>query len=122
MPIVDVELVCTPGAGDAEVSARSLADALGHVFGSPPGSTWVRLHALARGAYAENGVELGAAAGPAFVTVLHAHPPSGAELAAEVTAITHAAAACLRLPPDSVHVEYAPSGAGRLAFGGRIVT
>jgi phenylpyruvate tautomerase PptA (4-oxalocrotonate tautomerase family) len=53
MPILDVELVADrvpPGI------ARSLADAAGAVFGSPPGRTWVRVRALAPAAYAENAV------------------------------------------------------------------
>ena len=121
MPIVDIERVCARGASDGAISARALADALGHAFGSPPGHTWVRLRELAADAYAENGLDLDAEALPAFVTVLHAHPPAGTALAVEMAAITDAVAACLGLPPDRVHVEYAPPGAGRQAFGGRIV-
>ncbi len=122
MPIVDIEIV-GPAAGSAAlVSARTLADALGQALASPPGNTWVRLRALDAAAYAENGVaELDATDLPVFVTLLHAHPPAGPALAAEVTAVTAAVARCLACSTDRVHVQYAPAAAGRQAFGGRLV-
>jgi len=58
---------------------------------------------------------------PAFVTILHAHPPAGAALAAEVLAVTSAVANCLGRPAERVHVQYAPAAAGRQAFGGKLV-
>jgi phenylpyruvate tautomerase PptA (4-oxalocrotonate tautomerase family) len=121
MPIVDVELVCSPHAPASGVSARALADALGAVFGSAPGHTWVRVRVLASADYAENGVDVAAAGLPAFVTVLHARPPAGAALAAEASAVTEAIARCIGRTPARVHVQYAPAGAGRQAFGGRLV-
>ena len=121
MPIVDVELVADPAASAAMVSARAVADALGQALASPPGQTWVRLRVLGAGAYAENGVDVGAAELPVFVTVLHARPPVGAALVAEVSALTVALAHCLARASDRVHVQYAPPGAGRQAFGGRLV-
>lgn len=120
MPIVDVEIVKADdarGAGDA----RALADALGRVLATDPGRTWVRLRALPAIAYAENESEPGPAEWPVFVTVLHAHPPEGAARAAETLAITSAVAGWARRPADRVHVQYAPAGAGRQAFGGRLV-
>ena len=71
--------------------------------------------------YAENGVRLKSEELPAFVTVLHAHLPSGAELEAEVQAITAAVATCIGRPIERVHVQYAPAGAGRQAFGGKLI-
>ena len=42
MPIVDIEIV-----GDAPPPAQALADEAGRIFGSAPGTTWVRVRALA---------------------------------------------------------------------------
>lgn len=120
MPIVDVELVgdTTPGGAGG---AAALADALGRVFQSPPGRTWVRLRRLDSGAYAENDVQLDAGELPVFVTVLQAQPPAGAALAEEVAAVTAAVAGCVGRPAERVHVRYLPPAAGRQAFGGRLV-
>jgi hypothetical protein len=128
MPIVDIELVC-PSVNNADaraaagepVSPQALADALGHVFTSAPGRTWVRLHFLDSNAYAENDVTVGLSELPAFVTILHAHPPIGAALIAEVKAVTETVARLIVRPSERVHVQYAPGAAGRQAFGGRLV-
>ena len=116
MPIVDVEVV-----GDAGVPAQTLADALGRAFGSAPGHTWVRLRQLDAGAYAENDACVGDDERPVFVTVLHAHPPEGDALVTELRAVTLVVAQALSRPPQRVHVQYAPPGAGRQAFGGTLV-
>ena len=121
MPIVDIELVCDSKAEFATASARALADAIGQVLGSEPGHTWVRLRFLASNAYAENQATVEGADLPAFVTVLHAHPPNGEALATEAMALTLAVAQCLARATDRVHVQYAPAAAGRQAFGGTLV-
>ena len=121
MPIVDVEIVCEAAQAAGKVSASALADALGQAFGGAPGQTWVRLRLLDRMAYAESGVSPVAGDGPVFVTVLHARLPEGAALQAELTAVTQAVARSVGRAADSVHVQYAPPGAGRQAFGGRLV-
>jgi phenylpyruvate tautomerase PptA (4-oxalocrotonate tautomerase family) len=118
MPILDVELVADrvpPGI------ARSLADAAGAVFGSPPGRTWVRVRALAPAAYAENAVELPSDAMPVFVTVTKHELPARPELALEVDALTRAIAGVVGRPVQRVHVQYASPGTGRVAFGGVLV-
>jgi hypothetical protein len=58
---------------------------------------------------------------PLFVRILHARPPTGAALQAEVAALTTALARASGRPVERVHLEYAPAGAGRIAFGGRLV-
>lgn len=121
MPIVDIEFVCESEREFGTVSTQSIADALGRVFATPPGRTWVRLRFLDSNAYAENDVTVGALELPAFVTVLHARPPVGAARHAEVVAITAAVAMCLARSAERVHVRYAAAGAGRQAFGGRLV-
>jgi len=122
MPIIDVERVL-PDSADAAPSglAQALADAAGRVFASPPGCTWVRLRVLPAAAYAENDAVVNADALPVFVTVLHAHPPTGDALAAQVRGLTDALAAVLGCDAQRVHVQIAPPGAGRQAFGGALV-
>lgn len=122
MPIVDVEIV----AGEEEVwaaarGAGALADVLGKVFATAAGRTWVRLRTLPASAYAENESRPGPGEWPVFVTVLHAHPPTGEARAAEVMAVTTAVAAWAGRAPERIHVQYAPAAAGRQAFGGRLV-
>jgi hypothetical protein len=122
MPIVDIQIVGESNAGTSDaVSPQALADALGHVFASSAGRVWIRLHFLDSDAYAENDVMVGSAEFPVFVTILHAHPPTGATLITEVKAVTDTVARLIARPNGRVHVQYAPAGAGRQAFGGRLV-
>lgn len=122
MPIVDVQLITdSRGAAECHAFTQLLADALGKVFASDPGRTWLRVHALPQEHYAENNADLNAEARPVFVTVLHARPPTGHALATEALAVTRAVAACVGCDVLRVHVQYAPAGAGRQAFGGRLV-
>ena len=124
MPILDIERVLPEGADSAPPGlAQALADAVGRVFGSAPGRTWVRLRALPAAAYAENdAAALPNDALPVFVTVLHARVPEGPALASQVSALTHAIAVVLGCDAQRVHVQIAPAGAGRQAFGGRLVS
>jgi phenylpyruvate tautomerase PptA (4-oxalocrotonate tautomerase family) len=122
MPIVDVEIVIGDVEAEPDASVTALASALGHVFGSPPGRTWVRVRYLPASAYAENESELSAEQLPVFVTVLQSHRPPGEALAQQIRQVTHAVATCLSLPPGRVHVQYAPEAAGRQAFGGDLVS
>ena len=121
MPIVDVELVCESEVEFNAVSPRAIADAVGRVFRSPPGRTWARLRFLNSAHYAENDAPVSTADLPVFVTVMHAHSPAEAALAAEVLALTATVAQVTGRPAERVHVEYAPPGAGRQAFGGQLV-
>jgi phenylpyruvate tautomerase PptA (4-oxalocrotonate tautomerase family) len=122
MPIVDVERVLPASVSAAPRGlAAALADAAARVFASPPGRTWVRLRALDAAAYAENGVAVESDVLPVFVTVLHAHPPAGDALAQQLRALTEVLAAVLGVEPVRVHVQVAPPGAGRQAFGGTLV-
>lgn len=117
MPVVDVLWAgALPPA--AEALAAHLADVIGDVLGLDPGRVWVRLDGI--GHYAENGGPLEGEP-PVFVRMLHARPPVGEALKAEITALTAAIAAAAGRPTHLVHLEYAPAGAGRVAFGGRLV-
>jgi phenylpyruvate tautomerase PptA (4-oxalocrotonate tautomerase family) len=121
MPIVDVELVCESEVEFGTVSPRAIADAVGSVFRSRPGHTWVWLRFLHHTHYAENNVLVSKVELPVFVTVLHARPPVAAELAAEVSALTTVVAQVTGRPAERVHVQYAPAAVGRQAFGGQLV-
>ena len=121
MPIVDVQIVCKQDTDALSGSAQALADSLGRVFGSGAGGTWVRVHGLLSACYAENEASVVETELPAFVTVLQAHPPQGEAFTVEVMAVTKAVAACIGRPVERVHVQYSPPGAGRQAFGGKLV-
>ena len=119
MPIIDIEFVHSAQAS-ALPNAGTLAAAIGRALGTP-GRTWVRLRTLDANCYAENESAVSPSELPVFVTVLHAHLPSGPALAAEVQVLTQAVASCVGCPAERVHVQYAPAGAGRQAFGGSLV-
>lgn len=121
MPILDIEPVLDARWAVDPVLAQRLADAAAAVFGQAPGRVWVRLRPLPAAQYAENGALVAEDARPTFVTVLHAQPPEGDARAQEAAALTRAVASVLGQAADRVHVQYAPAGAGRQAFGGRLV-
>lgn len=121
MPIIDVELACASEAEFRSVSAAAVAQTIGKVLGCEPGRVWVRLRYLGRECYAENEVSLSEAELPVFVTVLHAHLAAEEALGSEVSALTEAIAGVVGRPAERVHVQYAPEGAGRQAFGGVLV-
>jgi phenylpyruvate tautomerase PptA (4-oxalocrotonate tautomerase family) len=122
MPILDIELVQPDGAPPPDAAlTQALADVAGGALGMPPGRTWVRLRTLPAAHYAENGSAVAPDELPVFATVLHARPPQGEVLAAELDALTQALAACLGRATQRVHVQYAPAAAGRQAFGGVLV-
>lgn len=120
MPIVDVQVVVPENASDRRGLAQELADALGNCLDAAPGRAWIRLHWLPSSRYAENGVALSAAELPVFVHVLHARLPDGEALTAQAHRIAQAVAIVIGRPAERVHIEFAPAGAGRIAFGGEL--
>ena len=122
MPIVDVTLVAEPSISLAPDLAQSLADAIGRALHSPPGRTWIRLHVLASSHYAENQSTLPANDLPVFATVLQRQHPQASEFDRDISALTKAIAEATGRPPTCVHIEFAPEAAGRLSFGGKLVT
>lgn len=120
MPIVDVEIVGDFNEPEASLS-RSLADRLAEVFGSPPGQTWVRLRNLPLNCYAENGESEPHGANAVFVTVIKGalDEPQRREL--EASRIAQVVAAVCSRSPERVHVLFEPPGAGRIAFGGKLM-
>lgn len=119
MPIVDVEVVAEDPIVP-EGLASHLAESLAAVFSSPAGRVWVRLSVLPSAHYAENGAQ-GPAALPVFVRVLHADLPTDEVLSTQARVIASAVAGCVARPSHWVHVEYAPAGRGRMAFGGQLL-
>ncbi|MEO5764832.1 MAG: hypothetical protein ABIR52_05940 [Casimicrobiaceae bacterium] len=122
MPIVDVTLVVELDVELAPDLARLLADGIGRALKSPPGQTWVRLHVLAPDRYAENQSTPQANDLPVFANVLQRQLAQASELEREISALTEAIAQSTARPPACVHVEFAPAAAGRLSFGGKLVT
>lgn len=120
MPILDVEIVGHPEEHDSGLAAR-LAEAAGEVLDSPPGGTWVRLHHLPPGRYAESGGGPHPGVRPVFVSVTCAVVPCGEDLARRVRALTEAVARECDRPPANVHVFHEPPARGRVAFGGKLV-
>lgn len=120
MPILDVQIVLRPRESIRPKLAAELAKRAGEIFKSPQGSTWVKVHAIAATNYAENdgGPTL---VYPVFVSVLKARMPSPDQLKSEVEQLTKAVARACTRPEENVHILYLPEGAGRVAFGGRIV-
>ena len=121
MPVVTIEFVADADRPVANNLARSLAAAVGRVLNSPPGQTWVRLRSLARDQYAENDAPVDARELPDFVTLLKRQTPSGAQVQAEITALTEAIAKVMDRPATCVHIEYAPAAIGRASFGGKLI-
>jgi phenylpyruvate tautomerase PptA (4-oxalocrotonate tautomerase family) len=121
MPIIDIQVILPQGEHPPKDLAKALADDLGKVLSAAPGSLWLRLQVLPASSYAENSTDLKDASLPVFVTVLHAHPKQGDELQAEAHALAKQVAASIGRPRTQVHIEYAPPGAGRVAFGGTLV-
>ncbi len=121
MPILEIEIVVRPGESLPDGLAPDLADRAGTIFGSSPGGTWVKVRALSRADYAENGGGPPPAVLPVFVSVVRARMPAPDALQAEVARLTTAVAGLCRRPEENVHVVYAPAAAGRQAFGGKLV-
>jgi phenylpyruvate tautomerase PptA (4-oxalocrotonate tautomerase family) len=121
MPILNIELVASDStqALPADLT-QSLADAVAEVFGTPQGRVWVKVRVIPSTQYAEdNGTPLGVY--PVFVTVLKSRVPDRSELENEIAQLTEVIAKVLNRPDTNVHIFYQPDGAGRVAFGGKLV-
>ena len=119
MPIVDVQVVVEAGQTTPSGCAESLAEALAAVLHAPPGRVWLRLQHLPHNMYAENGAAEQVL--PVFVRVLHADTPPQQVLVSQAASIANAVATCLNRPTEKVHIEFAPAGRGRVAFGGELL-
>lgn len=121
MSIVDIQFVLPKSQALPEGLAQDLVDRLGKVLSVQPGHLWLRLQVLPASNYAENDAPVAEQDLPIFVTVMHAKSPEGKALEAEAFAVAEAVAEVVAKGRTQVHVEYAPSGAGRIAFGGNLV-
>jgi phenylpyruvate tautomerase PptA (4-oxalocrotonate tautomerase family) len=121
MPILDVTMVLRDGETPAPDLSRRLADVAGRVFGAAQGTVWVALHTLPADRYAENDTMAAATPQPVLVRVLKAIDDPADVRAAEAAALAAALAACLSHDTARVHLIYEPAGAGRVAFGGRLL-
>ena len=121
MPIVALRLVLAPSSSTPHGLTQCVADELGKVFACGPGQVWVQLSTLAAPEYAENLVAIGEEEFPVFVTLLHADLPTSEVRAVEALRVCQAIARCVGRPVERVHLEYAPSGRGRVAFGGKLL-
>ena len=121
MPIVEIEIVLKPNEIIQGEIVEELAEQLGEIFGSPKGTTWVKVRGLTHDHYAENG---GMPDGvfPIFVSVLKSILPTSEEMQKEVEMITGAVAQIFGRPSGNVHIIYQPDGRGRVAFGGKLVS
>lgn len=120
MPILDFEIVLRPGERLDPGLALTLARSAGAALAAPADTTWVKLRALAAEHYAEDG---GVPEGvyPVFVSLLKARWVAPAARQEEVERLTRAVAGACGRPAENVHLFYEPEGAGRVAFGGRLV-
>lgn len=120
MPILNVEIVTHPNENIRPDLAMELANRAGEIFDSAPGNTWVKVYPIASENYAENMVASGSVF-PVFVSVLKAKSPSLESLQAEVTKLSAITAQVCNRPQENIHVIYLPEGAGRVAFGGKVL-
>lgn len=121
MPILDVALVASDStAGLPADLTQSLANAVAQVFGTPQGTVWVKVRVTPSTQYAEdNGTPLSVY--PVFMTVLKSRVPEGSALKNGIAQLTQVIARVLNRPDTNVHILYQPDGAGRVAFGGKLV-
>jgi len=122
MPILDVEIVIRPGETLDHKLVTELANRTGDIFSAPPGSTWVKLRTLSQENYAENGGNSPLDFFPIFVSVLTARLPSPDKMQIEIAELTAAIAQVCGRPEENTHIIYLPEGAGRISFGGRLVS
>lgn len=120
MPLVEIEVINSSGGLEPDLPGR-LADALDEALGARPGSTWVRLRALERSSYGESGGPIPEDLCPVFVHLLLARQDEAGEVGLMLERVTRAVAGTLHHRAENVHVVLSPDGAGRVAFGGRLV-
>ena len=121
MPIITIELVGEQQRDREPPLAQSLANAIAKALGSAPAQAWVRVRWLPPNDYAENDAAASSENFPVFVGIVKRSVPVGPELEAEVSELTQVIAHEVGRPPESIHIEYAASAAGRISFGGRLV-
>ena len=122
MPIVTVQCVTHSSERWPDTTVQKLSDALGDLFQTGPGTTWLRIEYLPRQQYAENRVDLDDDLEPTFVEVLRRSLPRNDILAKEAQQIAVLTGRILSRPAENVHVIYLPESSGRIAFGGKLIS
>lgn len=122
MPILDIEIVVRPGETLDHKLVVEIANHAGEIFVVPSGSTWVKLRTLRQENYAESGGNSPVDFFPVFVSVLIARLPAPDKMQIQVAKLTAAIAKICARPEENVHIIYLPEGAGRVSFGGKIIT
>lgn len=120
MPLVEIEIIGTSRIANSKLT-RQLADALGEIMGSPPAGTWVRLKTLPYGQYAENGTNRPLGRKAVFVTITHRKLPPRVQLRRQSADISRIVGRLCKRPAAHVHVICEAAGAGRIAFGGKLI-
>jgi phenylpyruvate tautomerase PptA (4-oxalocrotonate tautomerase family) len=120
VPVIEIQVV-GPDDGLPAGMATLLADAVGAVLGAPPGTVWVRLSVLPSTSYAENGVSPSQLPNPVFVRITRADDLPVDALRTQAKELARAIGRCVMRPTELVHIEFAPSGRGRMAFGGELL-
>ena len=120
MPILNVEVVLQPGEALRPTLAADIANAAGDVFGTPPGRTWVTVYTIPTEQYAENGSSV-TGLYPVFVSILKNQLPAPEAMQTEARQLTDVIAQVCARSAENVHLIYLPAGAGRVAFGGRLI-
>ena len=121
MPIIDICPVDSTSSNLPENAAQTIADSISRVLNAKTGRVWVRITELAAGQYAENGATVEDNDLPVFVRVMHADWPDEDTRSDEAAALAASVASCLGRQVEHVHIEYAPPGRSRVAFGGKLV-
>lgn len=122
MPILEVEVVLRQNEALPAGVAAAIADAASQVFGSTPGSTWVRLRTVSPQNYAEDGGGPPEDVSPVFVSVLKARIGNQDTMQREASRLTAVIAGAVGRPVENVHLNYQPPGMGRVSFGGHLLT
>ncbi|MCC7405090.1 MAG: hypothetical protein IT288_11890 [Bdellovibrionales bacterium] len=118
MPIIEIEFV---GEENFSTIAQDLADGIGKALNSPAGHTWVKLRTLPSQQYAEN--QIGSKdVNPVFVSVLLRKLPENLELERMAKSLGEVISQISHRRVENIHVVFLPEGAGRVAFGGKLVT
>lgn len=122
MPILRVNVIGDLDERHRAGLARRVADAAGDVLASRPGGTWVTVSFVSAEDYAENGGGSPEGALPVLVSLVMARPPEGEALEGACASLSRVVGEACGRPAERVHVLVEPPGAGRVAFGGRLVT
>ena len=120
MPILDVEIVLSPGESMPPDFAKRLADCSCEVFDTTPCTTWVKVRSVPAECFAENGGGPLAGAYPIFVSVLMVDMPPRKSLVPVVNRLKLLVSGVTGRPVCHIHVFFLPEGAGRVFMGGRL--